>query len=117
MASDRPQLYIIMQHYMFIRSSPIIAADYAPLYATHYNAILFDYVANNWNTNWLTTVVRFAVNGKFFAALFTFFARFCDLFSLCYAQFSLFFVRFVTLSPTCNLSPHIINNYVTLNDN
>ena len=95
MASYCRQLYIIMQHYMFIRLSPIFASDYASLYATHYTAISFDYVINNWNKNWLTTVVRFAVNGKFFAAL------------------GKFFARFVT-SLTCNLSPHNIQNYATL---
>ena len=35
-------------------------------------------------------------------------------FSPRYARFSPFFARFVTLSPTCSLSSHIIHNYATL---
>ena len=35
-------------------------------------------------------------------------------FSPRYATFSPFFASFVTLSPHCNLSPHIIDNYATL---
>ena len=35
-------------------------------------------------------------------------------FSPRYATFSPFYARFVTLSPTCSLSPHIIKNYATL---
>ena len=35
-------------------------------------------------------------------------------FSPRYATFSPFFASFVTLSPRCDLSPHIIDNYATL---
>ena len=38
-------------------------------------------------------------------------------FSPRYATFLPFFARYVTLSPACSLSPHIIHNYAILYDN